>query len=411
MTNTDANELDRQDPLASKRKEFILPDDVVYLDGNSLGPLSIKAKERAAEVVNQQWGSDLITSWNKHQWIDLPQQVGSKIARLIGAEPHEVICCDSTSINLFKVLSLALKLNPDRTKILSQTDNFPTDLYMAEGLQDLLGQSRCELVHTSAEHISENLNDDVAVLFLTQVNFRTGAIHDIEELTQQAHEKGILVIWDLAHSAGVIPLDLTNWGVDFAIGCGYKYLNGGPGAPAFVYAATKYHTTLMQPLTGWMGHAQPFAFSPSYAPAQNMKQFLSGTPTIVSMSILDAALDVYRDLDIEQIRTKSLTMTEYFATQISTGEVFKELAPVSPMAESERGSQLSFQHPDAYAICQAWIDAGVIADFRDPDILRVGFAPLYLSYADLDIALHKLAEILVNKTYLRDQFQQRKAVT
>ena len=348
MTIKDANQLDREDPLASKRNEFIIPDDVVYLDGNSLGPLSIKAKLRADEVVNQQWGRDLITSWNKHQWIELPQLVGSKIARLIGADAHEVICCDSTSINLFKVLALALRLNPGRSKILSQTDNFPTDLYMGEGLQDLLGQSRCELVHTSADQISENLNEDIAVLFLTQVNFRTGAIHDIEAITRQAQEKGILVVWDLAHSAGVIPLKLAEWGVDFAIGCGYKYLNGGPGAPAFVYAASRYHSALMQPLTGWMGHAQPFAFSPSYAPAQDMKQFLSGTPAVVSMSILDAALDAYADIDIQQIRTKSLTMTDYFATQINSQDVFRELIPVSPDSGSERGSQLSFQHPEAY---------------------------------------------------------------
>lgn len=411
MINTDAAALDEQDPLSHKRREFIIPNNIIYLDGNSLGPLTVKAQQRAEKVVNEQWGSDLITSWNKHQWIELPQQVGSKIARLVGAESDEVICCDSTSVNLFKLLALALKLNPTRNKILSQADNFPTDLYMAEGLEDLLGQSRCEFISVPANRIIESVTDDVAVLFLTQVNFRTGYIHDIRAITEMAHHKGILVIWDLAHSAGVIPLELSEWGVDFAIGCGYKYLNGGPGAPAFVYAARKYHSQLMQPLTGWMGHAQPFAFDSSYEPAPDMKQFLAGTPSVVSMSILDAALEVYSDVEIHQIRNKSLTMTDYFADQINTNTIFKDLIPVSPTAHKERGSQLSFRHPQAYAICQAWIDAGVIADFRDPDILRIGFAPLYLSFEDLDIALNKLAAILTHQSYMATQYQQRKAVT
>ncbi len=408
---TGAAELDEQDPIAYKRSDFILPDELIYLDGNSLGPLTRSAKVRAEEVVNQQWGDDLIRSWNSHQWISLPQTVGSKIARLIGADSDEVIACDSTSINLFKLLALCLKLNPARTKIVSQEDNFPTDLYMGEGLQHLLGRTHCEVLNVSASDITQSINEEVAVLYLTQVNFRTGYLHDIERITQLAHDNGVLVIWDLAHSAGVIPLELSRWGVDFAIGCGYKYLNGGPGAPAFVYAAKKYHPTLMQPLTGWMGHSEPFAFQPEYSPARDMRQFLAGTPAVVSMSLLDAALDVYEDVEIEQIRHKSLMLTDYFSRQMIERKELSELEPCRANEHHERGSQLSFQHPQAYAICQAWIDAGVIADFRSPDILRIGFAPLYLSFSDLDLALDKLEQIMTYKTYQAKTYQQRKAVT
>jgi len=411
LTDSKASTLDQQDSLASKRSEFILPEDIVYLDGNSLGPLTHKAKNRADEVISLQWGQDLITSWNKHHWIDLPSVAGAKIARLIGAEHDEVICCDSTSINLFKVLSHCLAMNSPRNKIISQNDNFPTDLYMAEGLSMLLGAQSCQLVTVPEQDILNALDTDTAVLFLTQVNFRTGRIHDIKMLTERAHELGILVVWDLAHSAGVIPLELTNWGVDFAIGCGYKYLNGGPGAPAFVYANTVHHEQLKQPLTGWMGHANPFAFTEHYEPSPDMKQFLVGTPGIISMSVMDAALDIFADIEVAAIRDKSLALTDYFMQRLADSHVCSELVSLSPIAHAERGSQLSYSHPHAYAICQALIAMGVIADFRAPDILRLGFSPLYLSFSDLDRALEALESVMRDKSYLDEQYQQRNAVT
>ncbi len=411
LTDSKASTLDQQDSLARKRSEFILPEDIVYLDGNSLGPLTHEAKKRADEVISQQWGQDLITSWNKHHWIDLPSVAGAKIARLIGAEHDEVICCDSTSINLFKVLSQCLAMNSPRNKIISQNDNFPTDLYMAEGLSILLGAQSCQLVTVPEQDILTSLDTDTAVLFLTQVNFRTGRIHDIKMLTERAHELGILVGWDLAHSAGVIPLELTNWGVDFAIGCGYKYLNGGPGAPAFVYANTAHHEQLKQPLTGWMGHAEPFAFTEHYEPSPDMKQFLVGTPGIISMSVMDAALDIFADIEVAAIRDKSLALTDYFMQRLADSYACAELVSLSPTAHAERGSQLSYSHPHAYAICQALIAMGVIADFRAPDILRLGFSPLYLSFSDLDRALEALESVMRDESYLDKQYQQRNAVT
>ena len=403
--------LDQQDALAHKKQEFILPEDVIYLDGNSLGPLSHKAKSRAEEVINVQWGQDLITSWNTHQWIDLPATSGAKIARLIGANAAEVVCCDSTSINLFKVLSHCLSIQSGRNKIVSQSDNFPTDLYIAEGLSALVGQSNCELVSVAENDLMKTLDDNTAILFLTQVNFRTGFIHDIELITQRAHELGVLVVWDLAHSAGVIPLALNDWDVDFAIGCGYKYLNGGPGAPAFVYANKRFHESLHQPLTGWMGHASPFDFTETYTPALNINQFLAGTPAVVSMSIMDAALDVFADVEIADIRQKSLQLTDYFSERMANSDCLKELQPISPVDHQFRGSQLSYTHEHAYAICQALISVGVIADFRAPNILRIGFSPLYLSFTDLDCAIGHLEKVMLDQLYLEETFQRRNAVT
>ena len=410
-SNKTAIALDRQDILAHKKQEFILPEGIIYLDGNSLGPLTYRAKRRAEEVINVQWGLDLITSWNKHQWIDLPATSGAKIARLIGANASEVVCCDSTSINLFKVLSHCLSLQSGRNKIVSQSDNFPTDLYIAEGLSTLVGQCNCELVSVADTDLMNTLDDKTAILFLTQVNFRTGFIHDIEMITQRAHELGVIVVWDLAHSAGVIPLAMNDWDVDFAIGCGYKYLNGGPGAPAFVYANQRFHDSLHQPLTGWMGHASPFDFTETYRPAPNINQFLAGTPAVVSMSIMDAALDIFEDLDIVDIRRKSLQLTDYFSERMATSEILTDLNSVSPTEHKVRGSQLSFAHEHAYAICQALISVGVIADFRAPNILRIGFSPLYLSFADLDYAISQLEHVMDEQLFLKHKFQRRNAVT
>jgi kynureninase len=408
---THAEALDRADPLGHKRAEFTLPDQVIYLDGNSLGPLPIAASERARAVVRQQWGEDLITSWNKHGWIDLPQTVGNKIAPLLGAAPGQVICCDSISVNLFKLLAAALSLNPGRRKVLSQQDNFPTDLYVAQGLQQLLGAGRCDLVTVAESDLEAELDDSVAVLLLTQVNFRSGRAHDIRKLTDAAHSRGALVIWDLAHSAGVMPLALDQWQVDFAIGCGYKYLNGGPGAPAFIYAADRHQAALEQPLVGWMGHESPFDFAPDYLPAPGMRQFLTGTPPVLSMSVLDAALEVYRDIDIDQARDKALNLADYFAARVMESPSLGSMKLISPLAHGERGAQLAYSHADAYAICQALISVGVIADFRAPDILRLGFSPLYLGFQQVDEAVSKLEHIVANEVHRQRRFNRRQKVT
>jgi kynureninase len=407
----DVLELDRSDPLANKRNEFALPDRVVYLDGNSLGAMPLAARERSREVMDRQWGHDLVTSWNSHHWIDLPLTVGEKIAPLLGAAPGQVICCDSTSVNLFKLLCCALKMRPDRKIVLSQKDNFPADLYMAQGLGQLGRGGLCELEVVEDTAIETRLDDSIAVLMLTHVNFRSGKLHDMRGLTELAHEQGALVIWDLAHSAGAVPLALDDWGVDFAVGCGYKYLNGGPGAPAFIYAANKHHESISQPLSGWMGHASPFSFSGDYTPAPGVQRFLCGTPAILSMSVLDAALSVFDGVDLQDLRAKSIGLGELFLQLVGGNTGLDRLRLVSPAASSERGSQLAFSHPQAFAICQALIERGVIADFRAPDVLRFGFAPLYLRYQDVWKAVQVLAEIIVDETYCQERFSHAQKVT
>jgi kynureninase len=404
-------DLDRGDPLAAKRGEFALPDNVVYLDGNSLGAMPLAAQQRSLHVVEQQWGRDLIQSWNSHDWIDLPITVGEKIAPLLGAARGQVICCDSTSVNLFKLLCCALGMQKNRRLVLSQTDNFPADLYIAQGLNNLSPGEICKLEVIDDSEIEARLDETVAVLMLTHVNFRSGKLHDIRRLTERAHEKGALVIWDLAHSTGALPLELDDWGVDFAVGCGYKYLNGGPGAPAFIYAAERHHASIRQPLTGWMGHQKPFSFSGEYQPAPGVQQFLCGTPPVLSMSVLDAALGVFEGVDMDELRAKSMGLSELFIQLCQSNKHLRELILVSPQNSHDRGSQLAFAHPSAYAICQALIERGVIADFRAPDILRIGLAPLYLRYKDIWDAVQILAEIMMARSYLQDQYSRPQKVT
>ena len=411
MNFDDISALDKADPLAKKRLEFDLPTNTVYLDGNSLGALPTVAKSRIADVVSEQWGNHLIRSWNDHHWIDLPISVGNKIAPIIGAEPGQVICCDSISVNLFKLLSSALSLNSARSIVLSTQDNFPTDLYMAQGLSELLGPDLCQLQLVAEEQIEHNLNEDVAVLLLTQVNFRTGQLLNMEKLTQLAHKKGILVIWDLAHSAGALPVELDKCKVDFAVGCGYKYLNGGPGAPAFLYVAKRHHALVKQPLSGWMGHAKPFSFDPEYQSASNINQFLSGTPCVISMSTLDAALDVWQDVDILEIRQKSIALCDVFIRTVQMHDCLHELQLCSPNEANQRGSQLAFSHDNAFAICQALIEKGVIADFRAPNILRFGFTPLYTSFEDIWQAVNTLVDVVENELYKEPRFNLALKVT
>jgi kynureninase len=403
--------LDKVDTLAHKRDEFDLPADTIYLDGNSLGALPKAVKPRVAEVVSQQWGSHLIRSWNDHQWIDLPTQVGEKIAPIIGAAKGQVICCDSISVNLFKLLSSALSLNPERNVVLSTEDNFPTDLYMVQGLSELLGPDLCQLKLVAEQDIEQSLNDTVAVLLLTQVNFRTGKLLDMQKITQLAHEKGILVIWDLAHSAGAIPVELDDCNADFAVGCGYKYLNGGPGSPAFLYVAKRHQAAVKHPLSGWMGHAKPFAFDAKYQRANNINQYLCGTPSVIAMSALDAALDVWQDVDISQIREKSIALADVFIKLVKTHSCLSDLRLCSTENSSQRGSQLAFSHTDAFAICQALIEKGVIADFRAPNILRFGFTPLYTSFEEIWQAVAILAEVVKTQLYTQPRFNLAGKVT
>ncbi|WP_290615504.1 MULTISPECIES: kynureninase [unclassified Arsukibacterium] len=417
-------QLDQQDPLAKKRDEFILPENTVYLDGNSLGAMPKVAAERSQHVLSQQWSQDLIKSWNSHGWIDLPAKVGEKIAQLTGAAAGQVICCDSTSVNLFKVLSSAMLLqqanNAERTVVLSQAGNFPTDLYMVEGLASLLGKQNCslKLIDDSDNDLAleqaiadPELAAMTAVLMLTQVDFRSGRLLNMHRLTALAQAKGIIVIWDLAHSAGALPIALDACNVDFAVGCGYKYFNGGPGAPAFIYAAQRHHHKLLQPLTGWMGHKSPFTFDKHYQKAQGIEQFLTGTPAIISMSALDAALDVFNDVDMTLLRQKSLQLSNCFHQLVQQHECLQSLQLLTPANEAERGSQLAYQHEDAYALCQALIKQGVIADFRAPNILRLGFTPLYLRFIDMWTSVEVLADIVRSKEYIKAEYKLKHKVT
>ena len=418
-----AEQLDAHDPLRDSKAQFVLPDDIIYLDGNSLGPVTHAAKQRANEVVEQQWQTDLIKSWNQHNWIGLPQQVGGKIAPLIGAHPDEVIACDSISVNLYKLLYAALAIQTQRfneqsehlsmarrTRIVTQQGNFPTDGYIAQGVVEHYGQT-LTLDYVAEDAIVESLGLDVAVLMLTHVNYKTGYILDMAYITEQAHALGIVVIWDLAHTTGVIPIDCTLWNVDFAVGCGYKYLNGGPGAPAFVYAAARHHEQLKQPLSGWMGHAQPFAFDQDYKAGQGMLAFLCGTPAVISMSIFDTALDVFSGVEMQDVRYKSAQLTQFCLLCMEAQGLLAELECISPVDTQKRGSQLAFTHPQAFAICQAMIAKGVVADFRAPNVLRLGFAPLYVSYHDILRSVAVLSDIMQAQTYLDDVFQVQHAVT
>lgn len=410
MTSDQLRRMDEQDSLAHLRSRFELPEDKVYLDGHSLGALPSGVSRRIERVVGQEWGDDLIASWNLHDWIGLPTRVGDRIGRLIGAAPGQVVCADSISINLFKLLAAALSMRQGRNVILSQKDNFPTDLYMAQGLAGLLGAGRCQLRTVPAKQLVESLEDDVAVLMLTQVNFRDGRLHDIERLTRRAHEKGILVLWDLAHSAGVVPLELDAWQVDMAVGCGYKYLNGGPGAPAFLYLAHRHHASVKQPLSGWMGHANPFDFNAEYLPAPDIRRFLAGTPGILGMAAMDVALDVLDEVAVDQLRRKSVALTQTFIEVLLELELpgIRLLSPTDP---EQRGSQVSIAHEQAYAISQALIADGIIVDFRAPDVVRFGFSPLYNRFVDVGAALDSLQDIIRSQRFLDPVHGQRKTVT
>ena len=401
-----AAEFDAADPLAEYRARFTLPDGVIYLDGNSLGALPRSTPAAMAKVVERDWGEGLIRSWNSAGWFDAAARVGAKIAPLIGAAPNEVIACDSTSVNLFKLIAAALAMRPGRKVVLSEPGNFPTDLYMIAGLE---AQGLAARRLAERDRLIAALDGDVALLMLTHAHYKTGALHDIAALTRAAHEAGALVLWDLSHSTGALPVDLNGAGADFAVGCGYKYLCGGPGAPAFAFVAESHHADLQQPLTGWFGHAAPFAFSDDYEGAPGIDRLQCGTPPILGLAALEVGVDLIAEIGVDRLYGKSQALSEFFLESLMAHDVALEL--VSPSRADERGSQLSFRHPEAYAICQALIARGVIGDFRAPDILRLGFAPAYLSFADMAAAARHLADVLARDEWQRPEFRERAAVT
>jgi kynureninase len=402
--------LDAADPLAAWRERFALPDGVIYLDGNSLGPLPRATAAIVQDAVRRQWGEDLITSWNKHGWVDLPQRLGAKIARLLGARPHEVLVADSISVNLFKLIAAALGLRSDRPVVVSERGNFPTDLYVAEGLRDLLG-GRLELRLVETEELEAALDHDTALLMLTHVDYRTGRMHDMARLTAAAQAAGALTLWDLAHSAGAVPVDLGATGVDLAVGCGYKYLNGGPGAPAFLFVAERWQERVRQPITGWFGHARPFGFEGAYRPASGITRFLAGTPPILSMKALEAGVDLLLEIDQQALRRKSMALTDAFIALVERRCAEWGFAVASPRDATARGAQVSLRHAEGYPIVQALIAQGVIGDFRAPDLLRFGFAPLYVRFVDVWDAVETLGAVMAGRIWDQPAFRERAAVT
>ena len=402
----EARALDAEDPIAGYRGLFALPPGVVYLDGNSLGALPLGTASRLGEVIRKEWGEGLVRSWNTANWIELPRKVGTMIAPLIGAQGHEVIACDSTSVNLYKLIAAALQMRPGRKVVLSEPGNFPTDLYMIAGLE-ALGLAERRLA--ASDELEVALDNDVALLLLTHVHYKTGAMHDMARLTKAAHEAGALVLWDLSHSAGAVPVDLGGCEADLAVGCGYKYFNGGPGAPAFAYVAQRHQASLQQPLTGWMSHAAPFAFADDYTPAAGIDRLLTGTPPILGMAALEEGVRIIAEIGIERLVTKSRALSQFLAAAVARAA--PDLPCVNPADPAARGSQLSYRHPQAYAVCQALIARGVIPDFREPDVLRLGLAPAYLRFEDCWHAAQALGEVLASDEWERAEFKQRAAVT
>lgn len=414
LTRESCQARDDADPLGPCRASFTLPDGVVYLDGNSLGPLPKVALERAREVVEVEWGRDLIASWNTHEWFDLPQRLGRKLAQLLGGTAGGCVVSDSTSINVFQAVSAALELqreHPERRVIVSERQNFPTDLYIIEGIIELLDRNIELRLIDDADQLKAALGPDVAVVLLTEVNYRTGALWGMAETTAWVHAAGALVVWDLCHSAGAVPIALDAAGADFAVGCTYKYLNGGPGAPGFVWVAARHLERARNVLSGWWGHARPFAMETSYDPAPGIARFQVGTQPILSMSVCEVGVDLALEVDIHAVRAKSLQLTDLCIALLETRLAAFDLTLVTPRAHASRGSQVSVVHPEGYAVMQALIAAGVIGDYREPGVLRFGFTPLYTSFTDVWDAMETLREVLATERFRDPEFQRRGAVT
>ncbi|MFJ9517586.1 kynureninase [Kitasatospora sp. NPDC101801] len=409
-TREECAALDAADPLARFRAEFVLPEGVVYLDGNSLGVLPARTPERVRQVVEQEWGQQLIRSWNEAGWFAKPHTLGAGLAPLLGAAAGQVVVCDTTSVNLFKVLAAALRLRPGRSTVLAERAAFPTDLYIAEGVGSLTdGAARTELID-SADRLADHLGPDTAVVLLSLVDYRTGELLDLPAITRQVRAAGALMVWDVCHAVGALPIELDANGVDFAVGCTYKYLNSGPGAPAFLYVAERHLAEAAQPLSGWFGHARPFDFEPGYQPVPGIGRFLTSSPSLLGQAALESSLEIWAQVDLAEVRAKSLALTELFI------ELVEPLAKygvevVTPREPARRGSQVALRHPDGYPVVQALIARGVIGDFRAPDLMRFGFTPLYLSYTEVWDATRQLTEVLESEEWREERFGRRGEVT
>jgi kynureninase len=403
----DAADADARDPLAWARDRFDLPPGVRYLDGNSLGALQPVVAQTVRRTVEQEWGQGLIRSWNDADWVGLPRRVAARLAPLLGAAPDEVAVTDSTSTNLFKVLAAARRLRPDRRVVLTDEENFPTDRYVAASLADLLGDLELRVV--PRPEVMRHLDDEVAVVTLSHVDYRTGDRHDGAAVTRTAHEAGAVIVWDLSHSTGAVPVDLGAWDADLAVGCTYKYLNGGPGSPAYLYAARRLHDDLVNPIAGWFSHARPFAFADVHEPAPGAARFLGGTPPVLSMAALDAALEILDGIDPGQLATKAQDLVRRFLAGVAS-RVGGEVEVVGPGSDEPRGAQVSLRHPEAAAVMSALISRGVIGDHRPPDLLRFGFSPLYVSHVDVEAAVDVMAEVLATRSWDRPEHRAPRTV-
>jgi len=394
--------------FAATKAAFDLPEGVIYLDGNSLGPLPSAAPARIEQMLRDEWGQKLITGWNAAGWMQQPLKLGDRIGRLIGAEKGHVMTGDTLSIKVYQALASALELRPDRRVILSDNGNFPSDLYMAEGLIRTLGPEY-ELRVVDPETVGDHITDDIAVLMLTEVDYRTGRLHDMVDLTRKAHAVGALTVWDLAHSAGALPVDVAGAGADFAVGCTYKYLNGGPGAPAFIYVAPRHAGNARPALSGWLGHQAPFAFDTDYRPGPGIERMRVGTPPVIQMAALETALDIWDSVDMNDLRARSMELCDRFIAGVEA--TCPDLTLASPRDAAARGSQVSFRFAEGYAAMQALIARGVIGDFRAPDVMRFGFTPLYIDGDDVDAAVAILSDIMATRSWDRPEFKRRAAVT
>jgi kynureninase len=401
---------DANDPIGGLRDRFVIPDGVIYLDGNSLGPMPRAAAGTLGRTIEQEWGQDLIKSWNTAGWFDMPLRLGDRIGALIGAAPGQTVVCDTTSINLYKAVHAAMGLRPDRDVVIAEAGSFPTDLYIIEGAMASAGRPmQRRLVDADDPSIEALLDQRVAVVVMSQVDYRTGALLDVAAITAQVHAAGALVVWDLCHSAGVIEIAFDRAAIDFAVGCTYKYLNGGPGSPAFISVAAAHQAAARHPLSGWWGHAAPFAFDRDFRPDAGIRRFLCGTPPIISLRGVDAALDALQGVEVAALREKSLALTELFMARIST--LLPDLDIVTPRQPSLRGSQVAIAFDHGYSVVQAMIERGVIGDFRAPDIMRFGFAPLYLRFVDVWDAAEILAGCIRAEVWREPRYGQRLAVT
>lgn len=419
LTLADCRAMDASDPLAKLRDQFDLPADVIYLDGNSLGAMPRSSARRAQDVITQEWGVGLIRSWNTAGWFDMPRKLGNKLARLVGGNDNEVVVTDTTSTNLFKVMAAALRLQkdkaPQRRVIVSERNNFPTDLYITQGLMDLLsslGSADYELrLVDGVEGLEAALTEDVAVVLLTHVNYQTGYMYDMADITAKVHKVGAVTVWDLCHSAGAVPIDLNGANADYAVGCTYKYLNGGPGSPAFLWVHPRHQESFWQPLSGWWGHARPFAMESQYDPHQGVKRYLCGTQAITSLALVENGLDTFADTNMEELREKSLKLTSLFIDLVHQECAGFPLTLNTPLDTKYRGSQVGFEHPHGFAVVQALIERGVIPDYREPKIMRFGFTPLYIGFEDVWNAVAVLKEILQSNSWDQPKFHQRGTVT